>query len=152
MSKISELGEKYCNLPTMLEAYDNELAKAEEDLRITGKKLEISNSENSALIHFYDQRKVELHTLVKFFKTEEDRVKGQLYKSYKENHSRSLGEREIAKYIDNEDKYIEAHSLLIEVEEMYEMYQSVVNALTTRNYALSNITKIRVASLENIEI
>lgn len=152
MSKISELGKKYCNLPKILEVYDKELASANDDLRITGKKLEVSNSENSALIHFYDQRRVELHTLVKFFKSEEDRVKGQLYRSYKENHSRSLGEREISKYIDNEDAYIEAHSFLIEVEEMYEMYQGVVNALTTRNYALSNITKIRVASLENIEI
>ncbi len=152
MSKISDLGEKYCNLPKMLETYDKILSQADDDLCIVGKRLEISNSQNSALLHFYDQRRVELHTLVKFFKTEEDRVKGRLYKSYKENHSRSLGEREIAKYIDNEDAYIEAHSLLIEVEETYEMFQGVVNALTTRNYALSNITKLRVASLENIEI
>ncbi len=152
MTKLSELGKKYENLPAMLAVYEVELSEAEEKLKISGKRLEIANSENSAWLHYYDQRRVELHTLVKFFKTEEDRVKGRLFKSYKENHSRALGEREINRYIDNEDAYLYAHSLLLEVEELYELYQSVVSAFTSRNYTLSNITKIRVASLENVEI
>jgi len=152
MSKISELGKNFENLPDLLYTYDKVLTEADKDLAISGKLLEVSNSENSALLHYYDQRKVELHTLVKFFKAEEDRVKGQLYKSYNENHSRALSQREIDRYIDNEEAYIYIHSLLIEVEERYELFQSVVASLTSRNYALSNITKLRVASLENVEI
>jgi len=152
MSKISELGEGYKNLPKILKVYDENLEQAEEKLKIVGKKLEVSNSENSAWLYYYDQRRVELHSVVKFFKTEEGKVRGNLYKSYKENYKVALGERDIIRYIDSEQEYLKIHNLLIEVEEMYEMYQSVVNALTTRNYALSNITKLRVASLENIEI
>lgn len=152
MTRISELGEKYINLPDILDLYDSVLEKADTDLAITGKRLEVSNSENSSLMHYYDQRRVELHTLVKFFKAEEKRVTGQLYQSYKENHSRALTVLEIGKYIDNEDAYIEVHGLLLEVEERFELFQSVVNSLTSRNYALSNMTKLRVASLENIEI
>ncbi len=152
MSKISELGENYKNLPKILEVYQSELKEANKKVEIFGKKLETANSENSAWLHYYDQRRVELHTLVKFFKAEEDRIKGSLFKSYKENYSRALGEREINRYIDNEDSYIYVHSLLLEIEELYEMYQGVVTVFTSRNYALSNITKLRVASLENIEI
>jgi len=152
MSRIADLGEKFENLPSILEVYENELSNAKAQLEIKGKKLEIANSENSAWLHYYDQRRVELHTLVKFFKAEEERVRGSLFKSYKENYSRALGEREINKYIDNEDAYIYVHSLLLEVEELYEQYQSTVNAFISRNYALSNITKIRVAQLEYIEI
>ena len=152
MSKIADLGKDYKNLPKLLEVYENELSNAKEQLEIKGKKLEIANSENSAWLHYYDQRRVELHTLVKFFKAEEERVRGSLFKSYKENYSRALGEREINRYIDNEEKYIYVHSLLLEVEELYEQYQSTVNAFVSRNYALSNITKIRVAQLEYIEI
>ena len=152
MSKIAELGKDYKNLPALLEAYETDLSKARHQLEIKGKKLEIANSENSAWLHYYDQRKVELHTIVKFFQAEEERVRGSLFKSYKENYSRALGEREINKYIDNEDKFIYVHSLLLEVEEVYELYQSTVNAFISRNYALSNITKIRVAQLEYVEI
>lgn len=152
MSKIAELGKDYKNLPALLEVYEDNLSNANTQLEIKGKKLEIANSENSAWLHYYDQRRVELHTLVKFFEAEQERIRGSLFKSYKENYSRALGEREINRYIENEDAYIYVHSLLLEVEEMYELYQSVVNAFTTRNYALSNITKIRVAQLEYIEI
>jgi len=152
MSRIADVGKDYKNLPALLEVYENDLLHAREQLEIRGKKLEIANSENSAWLHYYDQRKIELHTLVKFFAAEEERVRGSLFKSYKENYSRALGEREINKYIDNEDAYIYVHSLLLEVEERYELYQSTVNAFISRNYALSNITKIRVAQLEFVEI
>jgi len=152
MSRIADLGKDYKNLPTLLEVYENDLLNAKEQLEIRGKKLEIANSENSAWLHYYDQRRIELHTLVKFFMAEEERVRGSLFKSYKENYSRALGEREINKYIDNEEAYIYVHSLLLEVEERYELYQSTVNAFISRNYALSNITKIRVAQLEFVEI
>ena len=152
MSKIAELGKDYKNLPTLLEAYETDLANARGQLEIKGKKLEIANSENSAWLHYYDQRKVELNTIVKFFQAEEERIRGSLFKAYKENYSRALGEREINKYIDNEDAFIYVHSLLLEVEEVYELYQSTVNAFISRNYALSNITKIRVAQLEYVEI
>jgi len=152
MSKIAELGQNYENLPNILEVYEENLSHAASQLDITGKKLEMANSENSAWLHYYDQRRVELRTLVKFFEAEEERIRGSLFKSYKENYSRALGEREINKYIDNEGKYIYIHSLLIEVEEVYEQYQSTVNAFISRNYALSNITKLRVAQLEYVEI
>jgi len=152
MSRIADLGKDYKNLPALLEVYENDLLNAKEQLEIRGKKLEIANSENSAWLHYYDQRRIELHTLVKFFMAEEERVRGSLFKSYKENYSRALGEREINKYIDNEEAYIYVHSLLLEVEERYELYQSTVNAFISRNYALSNITKIRVAQLEFVEI
>jgi len=152
MSKIAELGKNYKNLPALLDVYEENLSNAKTQLEIKGKKLEIANSENSAWLHYYDQRRVELHTLVKFFQAEEERVRGSLFKSYKENYSRALGEREINRYIDNEDAYIYVHSLLLEVEELYEQYQSTVNAFISRNYALSNITKIRVAQLEYVEI
>ena len=121
MSKIADLGKDYKNLPALLEAYENDLSNAKHQLEIKGKKLEIANSENSAWLHYYDQRRVELHTLVKYFQTEEERVRGSIFKSYKENMSRALGEREINRYIDHEEAYLYVHSLLIEVEELYEL-------------------------------
>lgn len=152
MSKISELGEGYKNLPNILKIYDENLDEAESHLKIAGKKLEASNKENSAWLYYYDQRRVELHSLVKFFKAEESRVRGNLYKSYKENYKVALGERDIIRYVDSEPEYLKIHNFLIEVEETYEMYRAVVDAFISRNYSLSAITKARIASLENVDI
>lgn len=152
MNKIAELGDKNENLPKILNLYESQLSDIADRLEIRGRRLEISCSKNSAWLHFYDQRKVEIHSLVKHFKAEEARVRGVAHRKYRENYSVSLSERDINKYIDAEKDYLYIHSLLIEVEELYEQYGAAVNALTTMNYALSNITKIRVASLENVEI
>jgi len=152
MSRINELGEKYKNLPALLNQYSDELKESAERLNPRGKKLEYSLSKNSAWLHYYDQRCIELHTLVKYFKSEEDRIRGGLFKTYKERPSIALSERDINKYIDAEEAYLNIHALLIEVEEVYELYKSVVSTLQGHNYSLSSITKLRIASLENIEL
>jgi len=152
MTRVSELGKNYENLPSIMGVYEEQLADATKNLDMKGKLLEACNSENSAWLHYYDQRAIELHSLVKFFKQEEDRIRSVLYRSYKENFNITLSMSEINKYIDSETDYLYIHSLLIEVEELYELYKAVVSAYTTRNYTLSNITKLRVASLEHTEI
>ena len=136
----------------MLLIYEQQLVDAVAKLEIKGKLLEVANSENSAWMHYYDQRRIELGSLVKHFILEEGKTRSILYKSYKENYNIVLSTNEINKYIDGEEDYLFIHSLLIEVEELYESYKSVVAAYTSRNYTLSNITKIRVASLEHTEI
>lgn len=152
MSRINELGDKYKNLPGILGDYYTTLESVEDIIRIKGKKLEAANVENPAWQHFFDQKRIELHTLVKYFEQETQRVRGKLFRKYKETHSRDLGEREIIRYLDNEDAYLQINELYLEVKELYEKYQSVVDAFTTRGYALNNITKIRVASLEDAEL
>lgn len=152
MSRIPELGDKYANLPNILDDYYTALEGAEETIRIKGKKLEAANVENPAYHHFFDQKRIELHTLVKYFEQEIQRVRGKLFRQYKENHSRELSEREISRYIDHEKAFLDVSELHLEVKELYEKFQSVVDAFTTRGYALNNITKIRVAALEDIEL
>lgn len=152
MSRIPDLGEKHALLPDVLAQYEDELIGLDEKLAIKGKRLEVANVENAAWQSYFDQRKIELYTLVKFMDQEVQRVRGKLFRSYKENHSRELNEREIGRYIDNEDAYLLMNQLYLEVKEIHGKFESAVNAFTTRGYALNNITKIRVASLEDVEL
>ncbi len=152
MSRISELGKNYINLPDILDLYESQLSDITERLDIVGKRLETSSSKTSAWMHYYDQRKAELGTLIKFFKTEEDAIRGRLHKKYKENYTVALGERDISKYIDADAEYLHIHSLLIEVEDVYDQYNVAVKSLIALGYALKSITNARIASLENIEI
>lgn len=152
MSRIPELGEKYSKLPDILAEYEDALEEAQKILVIKGKKLENANVENPTWQNYYDQRRIELNTLVRYFETEIQRERSRLYRKYKENHSYELGEREIGRYIDGESTFLSLNELLLEVKELYEKYQAVVSAFTSRGYALNNITKIRVASLDHVEL
>ena len=152
MSIILKLGENYQKLPGILDDYEKELELAKDILEIKGKRLEAANVENAPWQAYYDQKKIDLSILVKYFEMEIARVRGKLFRSYKENHSRELSEREINRYIDNEESYLTIYQLYLEVKEMYDRFESIVSSFTSRGYSLNNITKIRVASLEDVEL
>lgn len=157
MSKIAELGDKkstniqerFKYLPKILGEYLDELNEAEQNLEIKGKSLENANKENPSWYYYYNQRFVELNTLTKYFEGEIERVRGKLFRSFTENNNRDLSDRAKDKYIDNEQAYLEMNELYLEVKEVRDSFEAVTSAFKDRGYTLTNITKIRVATLEN---
>lgn len=158
MSKIPDLGnlkstdlkERFKNLPDLLATYDSELKNAEQDLAIKGKSLENANKENPSLYSFYDERRLELKTLVDFMDNQVARTRGRLWRTFTENNNRELSDRSKDKYIDGEQAYLDIYEIYLEVKDLQQQYESVVEAFKLRGYALKNITEIRVASLENV--
>jgi len=152
LSLIPVLGKDKKDLPKILDKYETTLEEVEGHLAIEGKLLEHSNREQAGWQAYYDQRRIELHTLVKYLEGDIKRVRGKLFRSFIENHSRDLSDRAIDKYIDSEEAFLRANELYLEVKDLYDRYESVVEAFKSRGYALNNITKIRVASIEDAEI
>ncbi len=160
MSRIPDLssdpnaeGEaKYDLLPDLIAEYDDFLDEVETNMSIKGKGLEEANVENAAWQVRYDQKRVELRTLIKYFEMEINRVRGKLYQKFREGHSIALGEREINNYINKEPAYLRVKGYQMEIDELYEKYKTVVEGFTARGYALNNITKLRVAQLEGVAL
>jgi hypothetical protein len=152
MSLVPHLGANYEKLPGILDQFEADLKPAAEQLEKKGKLLEVSLSENSSMMHYYDERRIQLHSLVKYFRMEVDRVRSAKYIQYSERNSLKLQYNIMTKYIDSEEDYLFVYKLLIEVEELYESYVSAVEAFKQRNYELSNMTKLRIANLEFAEI
>jgi len=150
LSRIPDLGEKFKHIPEVLAEYEAAYEDYKKNLDLEGKSLENANKENPAWQAYYDERRIELKTLVDYMEAQVQRVRGRLFKSYTETHQRELTDRAKDKYIDNEDAYLTVYEIYLEVREMYNKYQAVVDAFTSRGYALNNITKIRVAALEDV--
>ncbi len=152
MSLIQRLGEDYKNLPDILEEYEKGLEEVEPRLIIKGKNLEAANAEQAGWQLYYESRRADLHALVKFFEAKTAASRGKLFKKYTETYNRTLSDRQKDKYIDNEEKYLTQLEIYLEIKEVYEKYEAVCDAFRSRGYALNNITKIRVASLESVNI
>jgi uncharacterized protein with NRDE domain len=150
MSLIPELGDKNVNIVGILERYEKDLQDVEKHIVIEGKRLEKANLEQATWLAFYDQRRIELYTLVKHFESEIARVRGKLWVKFKETHSRELGSRDIEQYINKEVAYLSMNELYLEVNEVYKKYESVVEAFKNRGFALRNITSVRVSQLEDV--
>ena len=152
MSRIGELGEKCVNLPQILETYQKDIVESKEHINIKGKKLEHANRENPSWYAYYDQRRIELKTLVKYMEAQVARVRSKLFKSLTEGHSIALSDRAKDKYIDSEPAFLHMDELRMEVEELYEQYNGIVKSFEARGYSLRNITELRIAALENVEV
>lgn len=142
MSIISELGKGYCNLPAILEKYQNEINNAKEHLSLKGKPIGDCNKEQCSWELFYHERCVELKTLTKYFESMVNRERGILYRNFTENFSIELTDRAKDQYINSEPDYLSIQQLYLEVKEMYDKYQSIVDCFKSRGYSLNNLTKL----------
>jgi hypothetical protein len=149
LSLKEDLGEGYVNLNNLLTPYVEELVNKEAHLDIKGKTIERANREQPQHLAYYDERRIELYTLVKFFEAEIARIRSKLIKNM-ENYPRDLSDRMKDKYVDQEEAYLEVYHKFLAVKEMYGLFESTVECFKARGYALNNITKIRVASLEDV--
>lgn len=148
MSQIDKLGISFANLPTLIAEYETSLEEAERILPVKGKTLDAALKEQTAVV-FFDQRRAEVKSLVKYMEVQVAKVRGGLVRRLNESHAKALGERMINSYIDNEDSYVQMHELLLEVEELYEKYTAVVEAFNKRGFALRDITQARIADVHD---
>lgn len=150
MSIIVDLGKDKENLIPIILRYTEDLEEARANLEIEGKTLEKANREHASHQFFYDERKSELYILMKFLEREVDRVRGELWQRYTENHSADLNTKDKDQYINKDKKYLDEQEKYLHVMELYEKYKALCDAYTSRGYALRNITNLRVAALENV--
>lgn len=138
-------------LPEVLGQYKDALDGVDELLKLDGKTLREANKETGNQ-YFYDEKRVELEILAKHMEMHSNAVRGRLFRAYTESYNRELSDRQKDKYIDNEQDYLNAYQIYLEVKELLEKYRSVVDSFKTRSFALNNITKATVASVEETVI
>lgn len=134
------------NLPGILAKHMDEIDLAPQRLSLKGKLLEEALKDQGAWPIHYAYQKSELDSLVKYIGMEVDRVRSEAFRRY-ESYSRQLSDRTTDKYIDSDPEFLQYQELYLEVKELYEKVSAVVDAFTTRGFALRDITAIRVNQL-----
>lgn len=143
MSRIPDLGKNFDKLPDVLSQYDEDIASAQERLAVRGKTIEEALKEQTAWPVFYDQKRRELNTLVKYMDGRCNAIRGKLYRGYTENYSRELSDRVKDKYIDNEQEYLSMYEIYLEIYELAEKYEAIVDAFKVRGFALRDVVVAR---------
>lgn len=128
------------------------LLEYKKDLNLNGKNLQVANVEQPSLIAYYDQITVEIHAYVKYLEMIEKDIRGTAYKKIRDSASRDYTEAAIQRLIDSDGEYLKVHSLLIDIEELYETSKSIVKCFEQRSYSLNNLVKIHEKELHNITV
>lgn len=137
-------------LPSVLLEFEQDYATAEDRLEINQSQLGRANVDNAGWQLYYDERKAELHALSKHMDMVVATARSKLYVSYTQTHDRDLTEAGKKIYIDGEPAFLDANEKSLAVKELYEKYQAIAAAFQSRGYAINNLTKLAIASIEDI--
>jgi hypothetical protein len=66
-----------------------------------------------------------------------------------ENSNRVLGTRDIQQYIKSDPQFVNAQEVLMDVIVVKRKLEAIVEALKSMGWSLNNITKLRIAQLED---
>lgn len=149
MSRIPNLGKDLERLPDFISEYEQDIVDAKKHIAIDGKSLALANKEQASWQVYYAMRRSEVYVVLKYMEFLVEKTRGRLFKSYTERGNRDLSDRAKERYIDNEDIYLSKHELYLEVKEIYDKFDAIVDGFKSRGFALNNLTRLRIESLEN---
>ena len=131
-------------LQKRLEAYEEVLKNADNDIAMKGKMLGDAQREQASLAYFYGVRKAELSILHKQVEAKVMAIRGRRHRFYKEHDSLHSSERQIDKYVDADEEYLTAVEVLLWIEEVYKKFQEVDESFIKRGFAIRDFTEARV--------
>jgi hypothetical protein len=135
-------------LVDFFERYDTEIKKAEPLFEIQGERLEVLARNLPYNQVHYDQLAQEAKQLVKWLENHMARIESRLTKNYLQGQ-RAYGQRETTTLIAGEKEMVEHKQLIIEASLYYQRLDSIVEGFRQMGWMLGNITKLRVASLQD---
>ena len=94
----------------------------------------------------------ELEAILEYLNIKLRKVKGERYQFFMEKYARSLTSRDAEKYADADSAVLELALLINQVALMRNKFLAISKAQEQMNWQLGNITKLRVAGIEDSSI
>ena len=148
MSILEVLNDDLSNIDKVLSAYGDLFTEAKQDISINNKTLQQANMEQASNYARFDQIRVELEIITEAAELKVNQVRMQAIRQILRDVQKTYGERMLDKMVDDNPSYIKYYKIYLKCKEMFAKSKSIVDAMSQRGYALNNITKTKVAALE----
>lgn len=138
-------------LPDMVEFFNKQLADAQTETKIRGSLEKNSQDLPGIVSHRFNQLQ-EIESVLKFLNVKYDKMRSDHYRRYLERYNRELSDRSIEKYIDGESDIVDMNNLINEVALVRNKYLGIMKGLDAKGFSLGNITRLRIAGMNDQEL
>lgn len=138
-------------LPDIFDRCEREIAKAEPLFDIAGERLEMLARNLPQHQGHYSVKAQEMKQLIKWLENYKAKLEAIHLKNYSRGQ-RALSATDQRIFLGGEQNVIELNQLIIEASLMYGKLDSIVEAFKQMGWMLGNITKLRVAELQEVII
>lgn len=148
MTWFSQVTNDLARLPDALEHFENEYWVAADEVKIYG-NLEKSAARLPGIVEQRFNQLQEVEAILNHLNIQLRKIKSRHFKKYLENYQRALSSRDVEKYVDGEDEVVDYETLVNEVALMRNRWLGIIKALDQKQWQITNITKLRVAGMED---
>lgn len=138
-------------IPSFILYYENELHKARNDVKITG-KVEKNLADLPGVTEYRFSQLQEIEAVLNYLNIQLNKIRRKHFQKYLENYNRSLSSREAEKYVDGEDEVIDYETIINDVALVRNKWLGVMKGLESKNFQLGHLVKLRVAGMEDISL
>lgn len=148
MSWYTKISQDISNIPDAVEYYNNELADARQECRITG-NIEKAAAAMPGVVELRFCQLQEIEAILEYLNIELRRLKSQFFRRYLENYQRALSSRECEKFVEGEADVVDFEKIINEFALLRNKWLGITKALDQKQWQLTNIIKLRVAGMED---
>ena len=148
MTWFSQVTNDLARLTDALEHFENEYWVAADEVKIYGNLVKSASRLPGIVEQRFNQLQ-EVEAILNHLNIQLRKIKSRHFKKYLENYQRALSSRDVEKYVEGEDEVVDYETLVNEVALMRNRWLGIIKALDQKQWQITNITKLRVAGMED---
>lgn len=151
MGWYSEISRDIGKIPDAIFYYEKELDEAKKEVQLKGNIEKAAASMPGIVEHRFNQLQ-ELEAILEYLNIELRRLRSSLFRKYLENYQRALSSRDVEKYVDGEPDVVDFEKVINEFALMRNKWLGILKAIDQKQWQITNITKLRVAGMEDASL
>ena len=151
MGWYSEVSRDVGKIPNAVAFFEAELEEARVERKLSGNLERASASMPGIVEHRFNQLQ-EIEAILNYLNIELRRLRSSYFKKYLENYQRALSSRDVDRYVDGEADVVDYEKIINEFALLRNKWLGVLKALDQKQWQITNITKLRVAGMEDASL
>ena len=151
MGWYSEVSRDVGKIPNAVAFFEAELEEARVECKLSGNLERASASMPGIVEHRFNQLQ-EIEAILNYLNIELRRLRSSYFKKYLENYQRALSSRDVDRYVDGEADVVDYEKIINEFALLRNKWLGVLKALDEKQWQITNITKLRVAGMEDASL
>ena len=151
MGWYSEVSRDVGKIPNAVAFFEAELEEARVECKLSGNLERASASMPGIVEHRFNQLQ-EIEAILNYLNIELRRLRSSYFKKYLENYQRALSSRDVDRYVDGEADVVDYEKIINEFALLRNIWLGVLKALDQKQWQITNITKLRVAGMEDASL
>ena len=151
MGWYSKISRDLNELPNAIQFFEHELISARSECKLYGSVEKAAANLPGIVEHRFNQLQ-EIEAILEYLNIELKRLRSKFFKKYLENYQRALSSRDVEKYVDGEADVVDYEKIINEFALIRNKWLGVLKSLDQKQWQITNITKLRVAGMEDADV